>query len=316
MTSFRYRMIRFILKVLPFKKMLSAPADKLIKAARRMNAGKGRVFRIPADPTYVYEDISVRAAGKMWHCLVIRDKDDAMSKPDKAVLFLYGGGMISEPDKSDILPAMNLARATGREVWFPFYPLCIDYSAMRSLEMVSACYREMLLRLSPQKVTVLGYSSGANLALALSHSIRERDEKLPQPEKLILISPGAITDDKDWRERAARLASRDILVGTQFFDNVKTIMEHGENLPAWFLNPWSASFDGFPPCHFWFGGDELLAASAPNFSAVCDRAKIPYTMTVEEKMCHSYPFIPGPAFPEKKAAFHEIVDRINAIEQR
>lgn len=227
---------------------------------------------------------------------------------DKALLFIYGGGMVSEADMTDIGPAMRFAEDTQREVWFPFYPLCLDYSAMTSLEMVYGCYREMLKLWLPQDICVLGYSSGAGLALALCHLLREQRD--PQPEKLILFSPGSITDDEAWHQRARHLARKDVLVDYQFLGSIRTIMEHGEQLPEWFLNPWSGGFEGFPRCHFWFGGDELFAASIPNFESACREAGVPYTVTVGDRMCHCYPFIPGPDFPEKQAALRQITAQI------
>lgn len=316
MPSFKYNVVRALLKILPFKKMLSAPPEKLMKAARKLNSGRGRGFQIPRDASFEYEDVEVSAASIPWHCLVIRDLEankaplKASERSQKALLYIFGGGMISEPDKSDILPALKLARETTREVWFPFYPLCLDYSAMVSLEMVVGCYKKMLETFAPEDICVLGYSSGACLALGLSHFIREREPKLPQPAKLILLSPGSVTSDKAWTTRAKALEKKDILVGYSFLDSAKTIMQHGEPLPDWFLNPWSGSFEGFPHCDFWFGSDELFAASVPNFKEACQNSGVSFTMTVGEKMCHCYPFIPGPNFPEKLEALKKIAQQI------
>lgn len=327
MPSVQYRLVSTLFRMLPVKKMLSAPVDKLMSMARKSNARKGKGFQIPKDPGFAYQDTTVSIDNKEWHCLRIRDKatgstafsdKDAATQanpapsPQKALLLIYGGGMVTAADASDIQPALTLARATQREAWFPFYPLCLDYNAMVSLEMIVACYREMLKTYPADKICILGYSSGACLALALCHHIRSNATDLPQPEKLILLSPGALTDDPAWHERAKALEKKDILVGYGFLGSIQPIMEHGRPLPSWFLNPFSAPFDGFPPCHFWFGSDEILAASVPNFEEACHAAGVPYTMTVGEGMCHCYPVIPGPDFPEKREALARIAEQIGA----
>lgn len=305
MPSFRYRMVRTLLRLLPLKAMMSASPERLLRLARKLNQGKESGVLIPKDPSFTYEDCPVVVAGQSWHCLQIRDAK-ACEKPAKALLYLYGGGMISAPDTSDLRPALQLARVTKREVYVPFYPLCLENSVRVSLDMILACYKAMLQSYLAHSISVLGYSSGANLALGLSHMIREVKGALPQPEQLLLISPGAMSKDPEWIDRAKTLARKDVLVGYPYLQSAKTIMEHGEALPEWFLTPWAASFSGFPPCHFWFGGDELFAASIPNFKAACERAGIPHTMTVGEGLCHAYPFIPGPGFPEQKEALDQI----------
>lgn len=307
MPSVKYGAVKNIMKLIPVKRILSSSPEKLIKSARKINSKKGRGFQIPKDENFIYEDIKIPLEGKDWHCLGIRPRD---IRTEKAVLFIFGGGMITEPDMSDIKPAMKISKETDREVWFVFYPLCTDYNAMASIEMVYRSYKKMLEKYSAEDITVLGYSSGACLSISLCHWINTKGENVPMPEKMILISPGAVSDDEDWNRRIEELERKDIMVSSSFIERIGPIMRHGSELPEWVLNPWSRSFSGFPECHFWFGGDEILAASVPNFEDRCREAGIEYTMTVGEGMCHCYPFLPGPSFPEKEEAFREIVKQI------
>lgn len=311
MTSFSYGLTKAMLRLLPVKAFLSSSPEKLIRAARKVNAMPGRGFQIPKQKGFSYTSLSLQAEGGDRRCLRIRPElcSGTAAAGGRALLFLFGGGMVTEPDASDIKPALDISRQTEREVWYPFYPLCLDQSILPCLEMLYACYQAMLQEYKAEDICVLGYSSGAGLAMYLTHLILERGE-LPVPEQLILVSPGAVSEDPAWRARVAEIAPRDLLIGPAFLDFVIPLMAHGEELPAWIAQPWAGGLKGFPPCRFWFGGDEILAASVPDFEAACREAAIPYTMTVGQGLCHCYPFIPGPGFPEKTEALKQIVEQV------
>lgn len=307
MVSASYRFVKGALRLIPVKRFLSGDPERLIKICRKINNGKSRGFQIPKDPGFAYDSRAFQTVDGDRRALIIRPE----ASPRKALLYLFGGGMVTEPDRSDLRPALRFARETGRETWFPFYPLCLVHGVMPAIRMTLDCYRAMLETFRPEDICVLGYSSGTILAFGLYRLIREHRPDLPLPGKMILLSPGAVVDDPAWRARVMRLAPNDILMSPAFLDSVGTILSRGEPIPDWVLNPWIGGLDGFPPCHLWFGSDEVLAASIPNFEEALKKAGVPYTLTVGEGMCHCYPVISGPSFPEKEAATKELIKQIN-----
>ena len=84
---------------------------------------------------------------------------------DRANLFLIGGGMISAPRPGSIKKALRFARETGLDVFVPYYPLCTDWPLTRAYEMIHETYRVMLRDYEAEHISVLGTSSGGNLAL-------------------------------------------------------------------------------------------------------------------------------------------------------
>lgn len=333
MVSMKYRFVRAVLRALPIKQILGLPPQTLRRYARSWEGRKPRRLAFPGDPSCSYENEEIALGGTTWQCMKIRPVG---VEPEGALLYIYGGGMISSPDISDLRPAIALARATHRDVWVPLYPLCLDYTALDSLEMVYRCYMRMCELWEPRQIAVLGYSSGATLALGLPRWVRgERggsyavntlgsevcsqprsepsSQPRSQPAAILAVSPGAFSpDDPAWKARAISLVARDVLVSPRFLPSAGTLMANGTDLPSWFTRPWAGGFDGFPPCHFWFGGDEIFAASIPDFEEALMTAKVAYTVTVGEEMCHCYPFLPGPDFPEKTAALRAIAQCIRA----
>ncbi|MDO5439699.1 MAG: alpha/beta hydrolase fold domain-containing protein [Erysipelotrichaceae bacterium] len=88
-------------------------------------------------------------------------------KTEKANLFLIGGGMITAPRPGSIRKALRFAKETGVDVFVPYYPLCTDYPLTKAYEMIHATYREMLKEYRAEDISVLGTSSGGNLALGM-----------------------------------------------------------------------------------------------------------------------------------------------------
>ncbi len=88
-------------------------------------------------------------------------------KTEKANLFLIGGGMITAPRPVSIKKALRFAKETGVDVFVPYYPLCTDYPLTKAYEMIHATYKEMLKEYRAEDISVLGTSSGGNLALGM-----------------------------------------------------------------------------------------------------------------------------------------------------
>ena len=65
-------------------------------------------------------------------CLIVREH---LKPSERAILYFFGGGMVIGPDKGDLPVMRKLCRETGCDVWFPFYPLCMEYCiSMQALE--------------------------------------------------------------------------------------------------------------------------------------------------------------------------------------
>ncbi|MDY5730181.1 MAG: hypothetical protein SPL05_01420 [Eubacteriales bacterium] len=52
--------------------------------------------------------------------------------------------MVIGPDKGDLPVMRKLCRETGCDVWFPFYPLCMEHCIIEIYAMVYGCYRKMI----------------------------------------------------------------------------------------------------------------------------------------------------------------------------
>ena len=133
------------------KRHFALPENEITKVIEKQNRHRG-VF-MPTDRKAQYETISVNG----FPCLIVR-KNTTPSK--RAILYFFGGGMVIGPDKGDLPVMRKLCRETGCDVWFPFYPLCMEHCIIETYEMVYECYRRMIELYGGGNVSTCGLSSG------------------------------------------------------------------------------------------------------------------------------------------------------------
>ena len=111
---------------------------------------------------------------------------------ERAILYFLGGGMVIGPDKGDLPVMRKLCREIGCDVWFPFYPLCMEHCITETYAMVYECYRKMITLYGGGNVSTCGFSSGGALALGIAAHNNAQSEPLPQPRHIVAVSPGEV----------------------------------------------------------------------------------------------------------------------------
>ena len=156
--------LRTAYKLSGAKKAFALPEDALRKEIEKQNRHRG-VFT-PTDRKAYYETIAVNG----FPCLIVREHP----KPsERAILYFFGGGMVIGPDKGDLPVMRKLCRETGCDVWFPFYPLCMEHCITETYAMVYECYRKMITLYGGGNVSTCGFSSGGALALEIGWQQRQ-----------------------------------------------------------------------------------------------------------------------------------------------
>lgn len=114
-----------------------------------------------------------------------------------ALLFLHGGGWITESVDTYNRVCAALAKAAGRTVVSVEYRLAPEFRFPTALEdcyaVAEALYTDRsILNTDPKDIVLIGDSAGGNLAAALSLLARDRGRFLP--ERQILIYPALYND--------------------------------------------------------------------------------------------------------------------------
>ena len=195
--------LRSVYKLSGAKKAFALPEDALRKEIEKQNRHRG-VFT-PTDRKAYYETIAVNG----FPCLIVREHP----KPsERAILYFFGGGMVIGPDKGDLPVMRKLCRETGCDVWFPFYPLCMEHCITETYAMVYECYRKMITLYGGGNVSTCGFSSGGALALGIAAHNNAQPEPLPQPRHIVAVSPGEVPWNDAERARMQALNKRDVSI--------------------------------------------------------------------------------------------------------
>jgi len=296
--SFFASLLRAAYKLSGAKKSFALPEDKLLKEIEKQNRSRG-VFT-PTDHKAYYETITVNG----FPCLLVRN---APQPSEHAILYFFGGGMVIGPEKGDLPVMRKLARETGCDVWFPFYPLCTEHCITETYAMVYECYRQMIALYGGGNVSTCGFSSGGALALGIAAHNNAQAEPLPQPRHIVAVSPGEVPWNDEERARMEALNEKDVAIDVAFMVKVEKFMRHGqENVPDYMISGSRGDFTGVGDIHFFYSADEVLYGALPDFTAACERAKVPYTAFARPGMVHCYCMLP--MFPEAKEDFAKIVD--------
>lgn len=298
--SIRAKITEVILKSMKTREIFDLPDDELFNKVIEMNKKRG-LRTLKLDDRCRDEMIMEK-----YHCVRIRPKKGGING---AVLFIFGGGNMVDCDNGDISVAKRIADTKNVEVWFPCYPLLTDHSMTDTVEMLYEVYSRMLNEYSHDKITFLGFSSGAAQSLILCEYNNALGKKLPMPKQVIAVSPGSCCDDADIKESLRELDKKDVMIPSSFLGKVRKMIEqHGEDIPEYMICTEKGDLSGVPMIHFFYGAYETLYAVAPKFEENCQKHNVPYTMTVGKGMFHCYPMFTF--YPEGKQGFNEILGYI------
>jgi epsilon-lactone hydrolase len=110
---------------------------------------------------------------------------DGESQP--ILLDIHGGSLLMGGGKACEVMARRMADLVQMQTWSVDYRMPPDHPYPAALDDVLAVYRGLLEVRDPELIVVGGSSAGGNLAAALM--LRARDEGLPLPRALVLLTP-------------------------------------------------------------------------------------------------------------------------------
>jgi len=296
--SLKYRIIRRIVKLLNIKKAWEGKsAEEIIEKKKQENARN----KIPVlnDP-----DFEISRTDVMGFMVIRMIHKKHVSR---ATLFLIGGGMVSAPRPDSVKKALRFAKETDMDVFVPYYPLCTDYPLTKAYAMIHETYKVMLNDYDASDITVLGTSSGGNLALGMIPYINDGHDDTPVPSHIIAISPGTCVDtDEEW-QKMLELNKKDIAIPASYMKTAEIIMRHGDDsVPDYMLWLQKADFRNCPHVSFMYGSDETLYACAPAIEKALKKCGVDYDMTVGDGMFHCYPVFP--LVKEAKEGWNQMVE--------
>ncbi len=282
--SVKYEIIKGIVKALNLKKIyFGGSTETFIESKRKQN---DKII-IPDLQDNDFNISRIQING----CTVL--KLIHKKKVNRANIFIIGGGMVMAPRPASVKKALRFAKETGLDVYVPYYPLCLDYPITKAYEMIHETYKEMLKDYDAKNISILGSSSGGNLALGIVTYINDGHKEIPMPGHIIALSPGTCVNSEEEWNRMVELDKKDVMVPADYMKRAVDIMKHGDDtVPDYMIWLQKGDFTNCPPVSFIYGSDETLYACAPSFEEVMKRYDVKYNMIVGKGMFHCYPVFP------------------------
>jgi acetyl esterase/lipase len=247
---------------------LAANAEAALQSLRRRAEGfSGEV-----------ETIELGAEAKLYR--IVPDGRDA-ARADLAYFDVHGGGFVSGGGEMCRVLAQLRAMEQGVEVWAVDYRLAPAHPYPAALDDCMAAYRHVLDLRAPEKLVVAGASAGGNLAAAML--LRARDEGLPLPAALLLLTP--VTDMTGAGD--SRVTNRYLDVTLAGGEDVLSLyLGQGDPLSP-YLSPVLGDFTkGWPPTLLSSGTRDLLLSDTVRMHRALRRAGIRAELHVTEAGPH------------------------------
>ncbi|MEI9994306.1 MAG: alpha/beta hydrolase [Rhizomicrobium sp.] len=216
---------------------------------------------------------------------------------------VHGGGWILGSARSTAGADAAMAIQTGRRI------VSVDYTtAPRGrwplvTDQVVAVYKAVLAKgYKPQNIGIFGESAGANIVPG--SMLKARDQGLPMPGAMLLMSPCADLHLDGDTETTLRLADPVLDIGP-IWPGLKAYAPPEDwNNP--YVSPVYGDFSkGFPPVLIQVGTKELLLSDSVRLYQAVKAGGVPAILDVYEGMPHVFQgYMAGT--PEQKAAYAEI----------
>jgi epsilon-lactone hydrolase len=205
---------------------------------------------------------------------------DVIEERGPIYLDIHGGALILGGGDVCRLMATAGAMGTGMVNWAPDYRMPPLHPYPAALDDCLSVYARLLEERMPDDIVVGGGSAGGNLAAALL--VRARDEGLPMPAALVLVSPEVdLTESGDsfHTNRAIDHVLNPLL-------DVNVMYADGHDLAHPYLSPLFADLTGFPPTFLQTGTRDLFLSNTVRMHRKLRAAGVEADLHVGEAMPH------------------------------
>jgi len=201
---------------------------------------------------------------------------------DRAYLDIHGGGLTSGGGEAARLMGMLTALRTGMETYAVDYRMPPDHPYPAALDDCVAAYRALVDRFGAERIIVGGASAGGNLTAALG--LRVRDERLPPPAGLVLLTPEVdLTESGDSFETNKFI---DVIL-PQGLPGANRLYANGHDLADPYLSPLFGDFTkGYPRTFLQAGTRDLFLSNTVRMHRKLLKAGIPVELHIFEGMPH------------------------------
>jgi len=173
----------------------------------------------------------------------------------RTLLYFHGGGYVLGAPETHTCLVSNLAVEMQADTWSADYRLAPEHPFPAAIEDGVAAYRGLLDKgVNPENIIIGGDSAGGGTSLA--SMLMARDQGLPMPAGLLLLSPWVNLTNTGWSYQTR--AKTDPMIGKTEIDRMARLYLNGADPKTAYASPVFADLSGLPPMLIQVGPDEVL----------------------------------------------------------
>lgn len=279
----------------------SAGALDLELWRRRMRATERLVPRPPGR----CQTTEMRSGGLIFQRVIM-----PASRPERAVLYLHGGGYVSGGPCHYRHFTWRIADALSATVWVLAYRLAPEHPFPAALEDAAEACAFLAGNASERgRLFVMGDSAGGGLTLALLLKLRDEERSLPCAA--IVLSPW--TDLALTGPSLKENASADPMLNPSHLPDIARLYLAGCDPRAPYASPLYGDAAHLPPVLIQVGSDESLRDDAVRMAEKLARYNSQSRLEVWPRMPHCWQLC-VPVLPEARRAIKQIASFVAEVE--
>jgi len=221
------------------------------------------------------------------------------TNPGRSVLYLHGGGYVSQADRAHWRYLVTLAERVDARIVLPVYPLAPEFTWRDSHPQLVSLFERVAIE-SAQGVTLMGDSAGGGFALGLAEQLAGRSG--PQPTHVVLISPWV--DLTNAAPGTAAASTRDPWLKMSRLRLYADWWAGGDDPTRPELSPLYGDLASLPPALMFCGTLDTLYPQCRELASRAVEQGWDLTYVEEPDLLHVYPILP---VPEARKAIAEVV---------
>lgn len=293
MESIQSKMLRRVLPLLGTKSFFDVPekvASNLSKVRKKGPSLPSKRFR----RKFNVSELSSRSN----RVFEIKPKTREQ-ETEKCVLYFHGGGYVLDLDAVHWNFIGRLIDSTGYSVIVPIYPLAPETQCADLIPEMSSLFMDVVEYYGYKNITLMGDSAGGGLCLSVAHALR--DNNLPAPDRLVLLSPWL--DVVSNHPLQPNLEKKDPIVSLSALKGFGELYAGDLPLTDPRVSPLFGEHKNLPPIQLFIGTDDPLLPDATRFRDRMNELKTPISYHEYESMFHVWMLVP---IPEGKKVMSEI----------
>jgi epsilon-lactone hydrolase len=206
--------------------------------------------------------------------------------PDKAVLYLHGGGYVIGSINTHRRLAYDISAASGARILVIDYRLAPEHPFPAAVDDAAKAWRWLLQQgFAPSRLAIAGDSAGGGLAFATLVNLR--DQKLGLPACAVAISPWV--DLEGMGNSITTRAAQDPMVQKDGLLWMAGLYLNGKDAKTPLAAPLHAELKGLPPILVQVGTAETLLDDATRISEKLHAAGVDVRLAIWPNMLHVFP---------------------------